>query len=92
MIESLVIVFFSVKIEHFLLVYRFPLFSGCCLCVFPSERASASGATGDRLKEGSNINRSLVTLGIVISTLGKHNRHFITSVYLHLKNLFSFFF
>ena len=35
-----------------------------------SERSSASGATGDRLKEGANINKSLVTLGIVISTLG----------------------
>ncbi|KXJ24780.1 kinesin-like protein KIF16B [Exaiptasia diaphana] len=38
-----------------------------------SERASASGATGDRLKEGSNINRSLVTLGIVISTLAENS-------------------
>ena len=36
----------------------------------PSERASTSGAVGDRLKEGANINKSLVTLGIVISTLG----------------------
>ncbi|KAI8499845.1 Kinesin-like protein kif16b [Branchiostoma belcheri] len=34
-----------------------------------SERASATGATGDRLKEGANINKSLVTLGNVISTL-----------------------
>ncbi|KAI8514694.1 Kinesin-like protein kif16b [Branchiostoma belcheri] len=33
------------------------------------ERASATGATGDRLKEGANINKSLVTLGNVISTL-----------------------
>ncbi|KAK3750011.1 hypothetical protein QZH41_008653 [Actinostola sp. cb2023] len=38
-----------------------------------SERASTSGATGDRLKEGSNINRSLVTLGIVISTLAENS-------------------
>lgn len=36
-----------------------------------SERADATQATGSRLKEGININRSLVTLGIVISTLGK---------------------
>lgn len=36
-----------------------------------SERANATQATGIRLKEGANINRSLVTLGIVISTLGK---------------------
>lgn len=37
-----------------------------------SERASSSGAAGERLKEGANINKSLVTLGIVISTLGKY--------------------
>ncbi|MEE6474472.1 hypothetical protein FKM82_010395 [Ascaphus truei] len=34
-----------------------------------SERADASGATGVRLKEGGNINKSLVTLGNVISAL-----------------------
>ncbi|XP_033647819.1 kinesin-like protein KIF16B isoform X1 [Asterias rubens] len=34
-----------------------------------SERADATGATGDRLKEGANINKSLVTLGNVISAL-----------------------
>jgi kinesin family protein 13 len=34
-----------------------------------SERAAKSGALGDRLKEGSSINKSLTTLGIVISTL-----------------------
>lgn len=36
-----------------------------------SERADTTQATGIRLKEGANINRSLVTLGIVISALGK---------------------
>ena len=35
-----------------------------------SERADATGATGARLKEGGNINKSLVTLGNVISALG----------------------
>ena len=35
-----------------------------------SERADTSGATGLRLKEGGNINKSLVTLGNVISALG----------------------
>lgn len=40
--------------------------------VVGSERASSSGAAGERLKEGANINKSLVTLGIVISTLGKY--------------------
>ncbi|XP_072031002.1 kinesin-like protein KIF16B isoform X2 [Amphiura filiformis] len=34
-----------------------------------SERADATGATGNRLKEGANINKSLVTLGNVISAL-----------------------
>ena len=36
-----------------------------------SERPPTSGATGERLKEGGNINKSLVTLGLVISKLGK---------------------
>ena len=31
-----------------------------------SERAASTGATGDRLKEGSAINQSLSTLGKVI--------------------------
>ncbi|XP_037717735.1 kinesin-like protein KIF13A isoform X6 [Drosophila subpulchrella] len=34
-----------------------------------SERAVKTGAVGDRLKEGSNINKSLTTLGLVISKL-----------------------
>ncbi|KPP79067.1 hypothetical protein Z043_101386, partial [Scleropages formosus] len=34
-----------------------------------SERADSTGATGVRLKEGGNINKSLVTLGNVISAL-----------------------
>ncbi|XP_076441871.1 kinesin-like protein KIF16B isoform X2 [Babylonia areolata] len=36
-----------------------------------SERANASGSTGVRLKEGGNINKSLVTLGNVISALAE---------------------
>ena len=36
-----------------------------------SERADITGATGVRLKEGGNINKSLVTLGNVISSLGQ---------------------
>lgn len=32
-----------------------------------SERADSTGATGDRLKEGANINKSLSVLGNVIS-------------------------
>ena len=34
-----------------------------------SERANSTGATGARLKEGSNINKSLSTLGNVIAAL-----------------------
>lgn len=34
-----------------------------------SERADVTGATGQRLKEGGHINKSLVTLGTVISAL-----------------------
>lgn len=40
------------------------------LSVF-SERANATGATGQRLKEGAHINKSLVTLGSVISALSE---------------------
>ncbi|XP_071868288.1 kinesin-like protein 98A isoform X2 [Bombus fervidus] len=36
-----------------------------------SERANATGATGKRLKEGAHINKSLVTLGSVISALSE---------------------
>lgn len=47
-----------------------------------SERAAKSGAAGDRLKEGSNINKSLTTLGLVISALadqaaGKNKNKFV---------------
>ncbi len=34
-----------------------------------SERADATGATGDRLKEGANINKSLSALGNVIAVI-----------------------
>lgn len=45
-----------------------------------SERVDATRATGTRLKEGANINKSLVTLGSVISALGtwhiqQHRHH-----------------
>jgi len=33
------------------------------------ERANSTGATGQRLKEGASINKSLTTLGKVISSL-----------------------
>ena len=37
-----------------------------------SERADATGATGDRLKEGAKINLSLSSLGNVIAALAKN--------------------
>ena len=37
--------------------------------VYFSERAESTGATGDRLKEGSAINKSLSALGNVIKAL-----------------------
>ncbi|XP_031336617.1 kinesin-like protein KIF13B isoform X5 [Photinus pyralis] len=47
-----------------------------------SERAVKTGAVGERLKEGSNINKSLTTLGLVISkladqSLGKNKDKFV---------------
>ena len=39
-----------------------------------SERADATGATGQRLKEGAHINKSLVTLGSVISALAEASK------------------
>ncbi|ORX50933.1 kinesin-domain-containing protein [Hesseltinella vesiculosa] len=38
-----------------------------------SERANSTGATGTRLKEGANINRSLTTLGKVIAGLAEQS-------------------
>ncbi|KAK3881277.1 hypothetical protein Pcinc_014263 [Petrolisthes cinctipes] len=40
-----------------------------------SENASQSGATGDHLKEGGFINKSLSMLGRVISQLSEGERH-----------------
>ena len=39
-----------------------------------SERANATGATGQRLKEGAHINKSLVTLGELIIKLALAHR------------------
>ena len=42
-----------------------------------SERAESTGARGTRLKEGANINKSLTTLGKVISALAESVRNII---------------
>ncbi|XP_059148242.1 kinesin-like protein KIF16B [Physella acuta] len=44
-----------------------------------SERADSSGATGLRLKEGGSINKSLVSLGNVISLLAERSENGVKS-------------
>lgn len=46
-----------------------------------SERADSTGATGDRLKEGSSINQSLSTLGNVIKALADKVKKNVTVPY-----------
>lgn len=48
-----------------------------CLAVVGSERAKDTGATGNNLTEGININKGLLALGNVISALtdNKGRRH-----------------
>ncbi|KFD59334.1 hypothetical protein M514_28487, partial [Trichuris suis] len=43
----------------------------CLVDLAGSERADSTGAEGIRLKEGANINKSLTTLGKVISALAE---------------------
>jgi len=43
----------------------------CIVDLAGSERASKTGATGARLKEASHINKSLMTLGTIISQLSQ---------------------
>ncbi len=45
-----------------------------------SERAESTGAKGTRLKEGANINKSLTTLGKVISALAEQSVIFHISI------------
>ena len=46
-----------------------------------SERADSTGAKGTRLKEGANINKSLTTLGKVISALAEIVNNFVTYLF-----------
>ena len=51
-----------------------------------SERAESTGAKGTRLKEGANINKSLTTLGKVISALAESVSFSITAKLKELKS------
>ena len=53
----------------FLFVYLYSMSYSSLVDLAGSERANSTGATGQRLKEGANINKSLTTLGKVISAL-----------------------
>ena len=46
----------------------------CQLATLVAERASKTGATGDILKEGAAINKSLMALGSVINALGEMSK------------------
>lgn len=52
-----------------------------------SERAAKTGAEGIRLKEGSHINKSLMTLGTVIKKLseGAESQGYVFSLLCYLK-------
>jgi hypothetical protein len=49
-----------------------------------SERAARTGAVGERLREGSSINRSLTTLGLVVSKLAEQGADKVTMPILNI--------
>ncbi len=49
-----------------------------------SERAARTGAVGERLREGSSINRSLTTLGLVVSKLAEQGADKVTIPLLNI--------
>ncbi|KAF9133580.1 kinesin-like protein Klp8 [Mortierella sp. 14UC] len=57
----------------------------CLVDLAGSERANSTGATGARLKEGANINKSLTTLGKVISALADASSQSTTTLKKSLK-------
>ena len=48
-----------------------------------SERAESTGAKGTRLKEGANINKSLTTLGKVISALAEQVKNISSQLFCY---------
>ena len=52
-----------------------------------SERANSTGATGARLKEGANINKSLTTLGKVIASESEEEIFRILGAWPHSSSL-----
>lgn len=51
----------------------YPIFLYSLVDLAGSERANSTGATGQRLKEGANINKSLTSLGKVIAGLAEQS-------------------
>ena len=51
-----------------------------------SERAAKTGATGDKLKEGANINKSLSALGNVINALAEQSKKPGKKVFIPYRN------
>jgi len=55
-----------IPLKRLLLMIIFDNFDLLQVDLAGSERSSQTGATGDRLREGNNINKSLTVLGQVI--------------------------
>ena len=62
---------FTVPKSHGLINLIFQVSKISLVDLAGSERADSTGAKGARLKEGANINKSLTTLGKVISALAE---------------------
>ena len=72
------LLFFLVKYGDSLLIFSYDQVSKISLVdLAGSERAESTGAKGTRLKEGANINKSLTTLGKVISALAESVGQFL---------------
>ena len=72
------VLLFLVKYGDSLLIFSYDQVSKISLVdLAGSERAESTGAKGTRLKEGANINKSLTTLGKVISALAESVGQFL---------------